>query len=185
MHSFVVSLALILVTGLLKPNHTFGQNKAETFTAKNGVYIELGGSSGLYAFNYSKIFHQKGKLKLNMSVGFSMVPRELNSKTAWLPTIPLEITALYGKSNHHLEMGFGLASYLASTSYFDSETLEVNDKVVFGAAIPFRVGYRYQKPEGGFFFRVAYTPFFNVPVGGREEWNFDPRFAGISFGKSF
>ncbi|MEP2348041.1 MAG: hypothetical protein ABJH96_09660, partial [Algoriphagus sp.] len=64
-------------------------------------------------------------------------------------------------------------------------TNEVSDKVVYSAIIPLRVGYRYQKPEGGFFYRVAYTPFVNLPVGGREDWVFSPIFAALSIGKSF
>jgi hypothetical protein len=65
------------------------------------------------------------------------------------------------------------------------DTCEVSDKVVFSAIIPLRFGYRYQKPEGGFFYRVGYIPFFNLPVGGRENWSVEPRFAGVSIGKSF
>lgn len=106
-------------------------------------------------------------------------------KTIWLPAIPLEVSALYGKSNHHLELGFGFTSYLSRTLEINSETFEFNDKVVFDSLIPLRIGYRYQKPEGGFFFRVGYTPFFNVPVGEGKSWSFDPYWAGVSFGKSF
>jgi hypothetical protein len=64
-------------------------------------------------------------------------------------------------------------------------TFEASDKVVFSAFIPLRVGYRYQKPEGGFFYRVAYTPFFDLPIGGRECWLFSPYFAALSLVKSF
>jgi hypothetical protein len=161
------------------------QTEPETFTAKNAVYLEVGGGSGIYAINYSKIFHQKGKLKLNASAGFSLLPHRLDSKTTWLPVVPLEISALYGKSNHHLEMGFGFTTYLTRSLAFDSKTFETIDKVVFGAFIPLRVGYRYQKPEGGFFFRVGYTPFFEVPVREGKNWSFYPYLAGVSFGKSF
>lgn len=164
----------------------FAQSEPKTFTAKHAVYLEVGGSSGRYAINYSKIFHQKGKLKLNASVGFSIWRNELNNfNTIWLPVIPLEVTAFYGKSNHHLELGFGFTSFLDRTLNFDSETLEFQDKVVFGAIIPVRIGYRYQKPGGGFFFRVGYTPFFDVPVREGKNWSFYPYNAGISFGKSF
>lgn len=168
------------------PFQAFSQTKAETFTVKKAIYLEVGGSSGIYAINYSKIFHQKGKLKLNASAGFSMLPNEkIDSKTIWLPAIPLEISALFGKSSHHLEMGFGFTSYLDKTTAIDSETFELSDKVVFGAVIPVRIGYRYQKPEGGFFFRIGYTPLFNVPVRVGKSWSFNPYHAGISFGKSF
>ena len=132
-------------------NLTFAQTEPETFTKKSGIYLELGGSSGRYALNYNRIFHQKGKLKLNASAGFSMWPKKFDSKTIWLPTIPLEISALFGNSNHHLELGTGFTSFLTRSLFFDSETFENSDKVVFDAAIPVRIGYRFQKPEGGFF----------------------------------
>lgn len=119
-HSFVVSLALILVTGLLKPTHVFGQSEADSFTAEQSIYIELGGTAGRYAVNYGRIFHQKGKLKLNASAVFSLWSNNLDSKTTWLPVVPLELTSFYGKSNHHLEMGVGLTSYLDRTLEFDS-----------------------------------------------------------------
>jgi hypothetical protein len=181
--SIIVSAVLIL---LVFPFLAFSQGEAETFTSKNALYLEVGGSSGRYAINYSKIFHQRGKLKLNASAGFSMWRNKINDfKTIWLPVIPLEVSALYGKSKHHLEMGFGVTSYLGRTLEIDSETFEFSDKVVFGAIVPVRIGYRYQKPEGGFFFRVGYTPFFDVPVREGKSWSFYPYHAGLSFGKSF
>ncbi len=139
---------LILLFFHLSNSYVFAQKEAQTFTAKNAIYLEVGGSSGIYAINYSKIFHQKGKLKLNASAGFSMCRNQLSDfKTFWLPVIPLEFTALYGKSNHHLEIGFGFTSPLDRTLYFDSESLELENKVIFDAFIPVRVGYRYQNPK--------------------------------------
>ena len=180
--AFILTLAL----GLVISFNTSAQTETETFTAKNSIYLEVGGSSGRYAINYSKIFYQKGKLKLNASAGFSMWRNQLNDfKTIWLPIVPLEVSALYGKSNHHLELGFGFTSYLGRTLNINSETFEFSDKVVFGAFIPLRVGYRYQKPEGGFFFRVGYTPIIDVPVRAGKSWSIDPNWAGVSFGKSF
>lgn len=161
------------------------QKEAEKFTAKHSAYLEVGGNAGRYAFNYGRIIHQKGKLKLNGSAGFSMFHHSLNSKTTWLPVVPVEISAFYGKSNHHLELGMGVTSYLTRSLTFDSETFETIDKVVFDAWIPLRIGYRFQKPGGGFFIRVAYTPYVAFPREGREGWIFSPIFAGLSIGKSF
>lgn len=161
------------------------QSKAEIFSSKNIVYLDLGGNAGQYAFTYGRVFHQKGKLKLSASAGFSMWYQGSISNTRWLPAIPVELTAFYGKSKHHLELGAGVTSYLGNSIYFDEETFESVDKVVFGAIIPVRIGYRYQKPEGGFFFRVGYTPFFDVPVREGKSWFFYPYHAGLSFGKSF
>lgn len=180
------SLLLVLVFALSISIDARAQTVAETFTAKKAVYLEVGGSSGRYAINYSRIFHQKGKLKLNASAGFSMWPNEkIDSKTIWLPVIPVEVSALYGKSNHHLEMGFGFTSLLGTSLDLVSGTFEFRDKVVFDAFIPLRVGYRYQKPEGGFFFRVGYTPIIDFPPRTGGNWSFNPYHAGVSFGKSF
>lgn len=182
----ILPYVLVLVFATLLPFAAMAQSKAVPFTAKKAVYLEVGGSSGAYGFNYSKIFYQKGKLKMNASAGFSILIRETTkSRTFWLPAIPLELTALYGKSKHHLEMGFGVIPYLDVVSIFDSEELVFKDKVVSTTAMPLRIGYRYQKPEGGFFFRVGYTPFFSAPIGSREDWEFMPIHAGVTFGKSF
>jgi hypothetical protein len=170
----------------------FAQNELKDFEARNALYLELGGSSGRYAVNYSRIIHQKGKLKLNASTGFALWHNTFSfgpngpKETTWLPAIPIEFTAFWGRSNHHLEFGIGLISYLESIAQFDTgPPFQETRKIVYGAVLPIRIGYRYQKPGGGFFYRVGYTPFFSLPVGGSESWSFEPRFAGISIGKSF
>lgn len=168
---------------------TLAQTDPETFTAKNAIYLEVGGSSGRYAVNFSKIFYQKEKLKLNVSAGFSMWRSSITtrdfSSTKWLPVVPLEFSALWGKANHHLEMGVGFTSFLDMGLDMDPNTYELSEKVAYGAIIPLRVGYRYQKPEGGFFFRIGYTPIIDFPPRTGGNWSFNPYHAGVSFGKSF
>ncbi len=97
--NFSLQFRLILICFVLVlltlPFQAFSQKEAETFSARNAVYVEFGGSSGRYAINYNKIFHQKGKLKLNASAGFSMWRYKINDfKTIWLPVIPLEVFSL-------------------------------------------------------------------------------------------
>lgn len=183
-----LNVFLALVFFLLKAN-VVAQDDAQKFTARNALYLELGGSSGEYAVNYSRIFYQKGNLKLNASAGFSLLRSSIDfdtyTSTKWLPLLPLEFTGFYGRRNHHLEMGFGFISYLDQSTNMNPDTFETYPETVFRATLGTRIGYRYQKPEGGFFFRVGYTPYFILPVGGREDWIFEPRFAGLSFGKSF
>lgn len=52
-----------------------------------------------------------------------------------------------------------------------------------------RLGYRFQKPEGGFFFRVAYTPntfvWSAIPGAERSLFRGIWHWFGISVGKSF
>ncbi len=169
----------------------FAQDEPQAFEARNALYLELGGSSGRYALNYSRIIHQKDKLKLNVSAGFGLWHYTYSfgpngpKETTWLPAIPVEFSAFWGRSSHHLELGIGLISYLESISQLNFDTFEETRKIMYGAAFPLRIGYRYQKPGGGFFYRIGYTPFVNPPILGKENWNFEPRFAGISIGKSF
>lgn len=182
---FRLKLIFVLVISFATPFGVTAQTDAEQFTAKQAVSLEVGGNAGRYAINYGRIFHQKGKLKLNAGAGFSMFHHRLNAKTTWLPVVPVEISAFYGKSNHHLELGLGVTSYLTRSLGFDPETFQTIDKVVFDAAIPLRIGYRYQKPEGGFFFRLGHTPFFAMPIKPRKYWAFQPVFAGVSLGLSY
>jgi len=183
----ILPSALILILAL--PSETFAQKEIQSFTAKNALYVEFGGSSGRYAVNYSRIVHQKGKLKVNVSGGFSLFRSSITmrdfSSTKWLPVIPLEFSALLGRSNHHLEAGVGFTSFLDQGVELDLDTYETTTKVAFGAVIPFRLGYRYQKPGGGFFYRVAYTPFFDLPFSEKQSISFQPYYAGLSIGKSF
>jgi hypothetical protein len=167
------------------------QTEAELFTAKNMVFAEAGGNAVRYAASYGRIFHQKGMLKLSGSAGFSMwyfntSERYYNTSrtTYWLPAFPLEISAFLGRSKHHLEIGTGITPNLAVTARRDPSTSRFRDKVALGANVPIRVGYRYQKPEGGFFFRVGYTPSFWLR-GSEGNIMFDPIWAGISLGMSF
>lgn len=188
LNKLILSLVLFAIS-VSNPFSVKAQKIVEKFTARNGLYLEAGGSSGRYAVNYSRIIHQKGKLKFNASVGFSMWRSSIDFKsytsTKWLPALPMEFTGFYGRGNHHLELGFGLISYLDQGIDPDPNTFKLDENMVFGANISTRIGYRYQKPEGGLFFRVGYTPFFAVPVGRRGEWSFQPYFAGVSIGKSF
>ena len=170
----------------------YAQSEAEIFTAKNTVFVEVGGNAGSYAASYGRIFHQKGMLKLSGSAGFSMLrhntsyqPYNTSKTIYWLPTLPLEISAFWGKSKHHLEIGTGITPYLSVTVRRGPDIFTSSDKVYLGAYLPLRLGYRYQKPEGGFFFRVAYTPFYRFPKYSEGSNNFSPIFAGISLGKSF
>jgi hypothetical protein len=179
------SLLLVLVFALSISICARAQTKAETFTAKKAIYLDIGGNAGQYAFTYGNLFYQKGALKMMGSVGFALWADRVEGSTVFNPAVPLEVSGLLGKGNHHLELGLGLTPHLARSLDFNSETLELEDKLVLNTLIPLRIGYRYQKPEGGFFFRVGYTPFFKVFAGGREDWVFTPIFAGISFGKSF
>lgn len=82
-------------------------------------------------------------------------------------SIPVECNALIGPKNHHLEVGIGLVSSIATGnfeafSYNENYTAQGTGIIVSGNAT---VGYRYQRPQGGFVFRLAISPMFKLPLG--------------------
>ncbi|MEP2349744.1 MAG: hypothetical protein ABJH96_18275, partial [Algoriphagus sp.] len=112
-HQYRSTFFCALVLALAISFNTSAQTK--TFEARNALYVEFGGNSGRYAINYSRIIHQKEMLKLNVSAGFSMWNDKIDyqsiNNTKWLPVVPLEFSAFWGKSKHHFELGTGITSY--------------------------------------------------------------------------
>jgi|GEM_PF-472640 len=169
------------------------EKSAEIFTAKNSIYGELGGTSYGYAINYGFIFHQKERLKYSASAGFSMRYQKFFEPIIsgfLIPSFSTEITALWGKSKGHLEFGAGFVAYRNKEFIFDQGIPfpdNIREEPYWGKIIVPRIGYRFQKPEGGLFFRAAYTPwivFENFEVA-EYKVDFQPFGIGLSLGWSF
>ncbi|SHN33560.1 hypothetical protein SAMN04488057_12177 [Cyclobacterium lianum] len=167
------------------------ETEADIFTAKNSVHAELLGNSGLYGLHYGRIFHQKDKLKLVASLGFSLqFQREIQPihSSYVIPIFPVEVTAFWGRSRHHLEVGSGYTAALNRRFIFDENyPNNIREQVYLNQALVPRIGYRYQKPEGGFLFRVGYTPIIGISSSNSSEniFNIFPYWFGISLGYSF
>jgi len=116
-----------------------GIDSVENFSPRkhHSVYGELGGINYFYSVNYDYIFFLSEQLKL--AVGVALSAWLLKSSDA--SESPLKISPianfLYGKKSHHLEAGIGLARYKYPS---------------------FRLGYRYQRPQGGFMLRAGCNP---------------------------
>jgi hypothetical protein len=162
-HCLLLILVLTISTKVISQ-----QDSNKLFTKRNSLYIELGGNAGYYSINYDIIFYQRGSFQCGWRNGFSLLPI-IN-----LPIfIPLEVNTLFGKSKHHFECGLGY-----TPAIFIGET---EDK--YRDIILVRLGYRYQKPDGGFLFRIGFTPGISN-INDNHEYRFGPWF-GISIGKSF
>lgn len=167
------------------------ETKAEIFTAKNSIFAEFLLPSFNYSLNYGHIFYQKDRLKISASAGFSFLYQKANEpihQGYWVPVYLAEISAFYGKSKHHLELGIGFYTYRQKRYIFDEDfPRNIREEPYWGKTIFPRIGYRYQKPAGGFFFRAGYTP--SIGFDGIDESadgvNFIPFGAGISLGISF
>lgn len=133
------------------------------FKYKNNVQLELLGSAGLYSINYERIIFNQNKYKTVGEIGFSF----LSMKDWNGVSFPVSINQLISFQNHHIELGVGVAPNYVSGKYFTGW----DD--IYSA----RIGYRYQKPNRKFIFRVGAVPIFAFP--GYGIWG------AVNFGYGF
>jgi hypothetical protein len=179
----MTSLFLVLMTTF----YLQAQEKpAAPFSAKNALYLEAGGNAVYYSVNYERLFYQQAHFKIAARTGFSFIPRKITNETYSDFFFPFELIGLLGKSSHHLELGVGVTPIIFPGTKINLTTAEHEyDTYKFDAIIPLRIGYRYQKPEGGFFFRFGYTPFLSLEEPPFSRTSFILLFGGLSVGKSF
>ena len=165
------SLALvILAAALALPRPSVAQESpAPAVTAPNAVYVELLGNGLLYSVNYDRLVAPH----VSARVGVAALAAADGGSSAAVVAAPLMVNYLFGKGSSRFETGVGIL--LASGSVENVEGAE--DDSFSGAVGTATLGYRYQRPGGGFFFRTGLTPFFGT--GGIAPW------FGISFGYGF
>ncbi len=125
----------------------YGQNTEDTSRiAKNTVHLELLGNAGIYSFNYDRILLSKNTFKISGRIGLSLVFLQAG-------TCPIEFSFLFGKKNN-LEIGLGYTFFVDSNS---------NKNIIRNSPCVFNLGYRFQKPNGGFFFKTGLVLFIFEP----------------------
>jgi hypothetical protein len=185
---FIYIKTLLIVWGLIFFQRGYSQQR----TPSQGVYLEIGGNAGFYSVNYERKVYQKGNLRLVTRLGLGVLPQDAFQH--YLPIIPVESSALWGKSRHQLEAGIGLTASIntyrkgdydyiknsKNNTYYIGNDYKIHSRTNLGYAALLRVGYRYQCRENGLFIRVGFTPsFYRKPV-----WGLVPC-GGVSIGKSF
>ena len=169
----VLSAAAVLV-GLV-PLDAAAQSKR---TAFNTIFVELGGNALLYSLNYERITAQD----IGLRIGFSYVSltATAGSASSSETAVGIPITASYlglGSGSSKFELGGGILFERfsgASSSGF-------GDEIKVGVFVPmatFIAGYRYVPVNGGFNFKVGFTPVYHPDVG-LFPWG------GMSFGYGF
>jgi hypothetical protein len=105
----------------------------------------------IYSLNYDRILLNRDKWKLSGRVGALYLPL-FQVPNRLMVGAPLEISYLRGRNKHFLEIGLG---FTATYDTYPVSDVQIKDLAVMGVA---RVGYRHQKPEGGLFYKVGFTP---------------------------
>lgn len=142
------------------------QETASPVTARNAFYVELLGNGILYSLNYDRMITPK----VSARVGVAALAAADDSTSAGVVAAPIMVNYLFGEGNSHFETGVGLM--LASGAV--DEVGDEEDDAFSGAVGTATLGYRYQRPGGGFVFRAGLTPFFSTD--GILPW------FGVSFG---
>ncbi|RZK55421.1 MAG: hypothetical protein EOO91_14155 [Pedobacter sp.] len=130
-------------------------------TKKNSLYLEIGGNGVLYSVNYDRIIPISTQFKLAPRIGFDYVPRNIkNAPTYGNWSFPIEANVLYAQSReskNFLEGGLGLSLFNIVANYkYNNDKTEIIDTEVKTAKITtFRLGFRHQKPTGGFMYRAG------------------------------
>lgn len=166
-----VILVLVSCLGLL-PSVIHAQPSAP---APRAVYFELLGNGGVASLNYEQRWRPGTLVRAGIAAW--------STEDLWSDNevrvigVPLLVTRLRGAGNHHLETGGGL---------FVGHRDETQGASGAFAALTGVAGYRFQRPDGGFVFRAAFTPFLSLTSGedAYPEEGFTPS-VGISFGRAF
>jgi hypothetical protein len=130
-------LVITILSGLFSAN---AQSLEKNEMSKNSIYFDTGIVPGVHAFvNYERSLYQGKKVSWYGRAGFGYGGLLLSD--GGLGVLGA-ITMLTGKKNSHFELNTGL---------FSGNNIEGSNSVTLPL---FDVGYRYQKPEGGFIFKA-------------------------------
>lgn len=141
----------------------------------HSLYGEVFGQALYYSINYDRLLFIERHFPATVSAGISVLP--IPSLITSVAT-PISFNGLIGKGSHHLELGIGLTPmYLRENNVKVGYPVEVEEGVYeqesyaghsnnFFLYLTPKIGYRFQRPQGGFFGRVTFTP----PIGLISHW---------------
>lgn len=162
----VLRIAFIFTAVLLI---NFSSNSGQTHP--NSIYLEALGNGILYSVNYDRLFTENvgGRIGIMYLSSFDII---FTSEENVL-LVPIMVNYFTG-NKHKLELGAGIVyAHADNIGIFGIGSGEGGSGIASTATI----GYRYQNPNGGFLFRVGFTPFL-----GKDGFEAS---GGISLGYSF
>lgn len=156
----------------------FNSSAQEILVKKNATYIEIAGSGLLYSLNYDRLLVVDQKLRFSSTIGMWYIPPMPSfSDFSYMIGSTIGFNTLFGRETHFAELGINL-------SYMSMRDIEDNQfHTVF---LPIRIGYRYQKDEGGLFLRASLMPIISIlqDVDAEFLYPVTPHFA-LGIGYSF
>lgn len=135
-------ISLFILILVCTPTHSLAQSRESTELSNFNLYLNLGGGfeRGLTSVNLEKRLGTGKKLTWYARVGLAGGGIDDNNEG---PGGLAGITMLLGKGKHHLEANGGL---------FVGININTLDEFIFAPIAD--LGYRFQKPEGGWIFQA-------------------------------
>jgi len=177
MRKLVVIIFLMFVSSFF----CFSQDTVKPYEKiQHNLFVEIGGNSVyLYNLTYDCSYAFTEKHKIAVGAGVMYMP-----KFSWIVLDPIfgasvQVNFLYGKKHHYLETGTGISFPFAFEYY---KNVWITNLDFF---IPMRIGYRYQRSDGGLFWKIAFVPCI-APIGDYFLGKVIPiPSAGIAIGYTF
>ncbi len=163
-------------------NLTLGQEKPiRDNIERNTIYTEAFGQGFCWSLNYDRLFNTEKRFMNAFTAGVVYVPKSMQFGDGIYYGIPLSYNWLLGKKSHHLELGVGLTPL-----FVNPNSKQRSD---FYAYLTPKIGYRFQRPQGGLFFRATATSMIDLlnvstyKFGNEKQRNFSTmnNVAGIGF----
>lgn len=186
--TFIICLYLCYYCGFSYSQDTIIVNNK---FIQHSLFVEFFGSSAQYyniTYDCAIALNKKNRIAIAAGVGYIPPISEYTSIG-----ISLQANYLYGQK-HYLEIGTGITiptiyypTWLQYT-YTDGLLYDlVTSNWIFSTRdvlIPVRIGYRYQKNNGGLFWKIAFVPLFSMKNTHFLDMPFLPS-AGVAIGYTF
>lgn len=166
MKSINFSVLFLISFSFTSFSQSLDTTQSDVSMKRNTIYLEILGQ-GLYnSLNFDRILHPENRIKHSITGGLSYFRLSYLEEVAALGSYNF----LFGKKNHHLELGIGLS--VMSLISFDIQSNQSypnpnggtytvaytgSQHSIYSYFTP-KIGYRFQKPTGGFFYRLSFTP---------------------------
>ena len=166
--SYLKILITALFCGLI--GNSFGQSDNNEFGSKNSIYIEfIGEATPPFSIHYDRVIQNYNSFFLSINTGFGYFPSKEGFKES-LIGIPISLSCNIGKNKNYLEIACGFtynSGFIQKTEMLNNEGSSTTIKSSILGSL--RLGYRYQKPDGGFFFKLGLTPIFElIELNGKD-----------------
>ena len=153
MNKYILIFAILLFGTLYINAQSDGAKRTKgQRSSSNSIYLGFLGPTIPMSLNYEHIWTKNGVVNIGTKIGgFYMKLPKQNEFT--LANGTFEFTFIFGRSKHIFDMGIGWSGHYGS--YFSDK--ELKTKFYGVPTSNFSMGYRFQKPTGGVFFKIGFT----------------------------